>query len=480
MPCYECGGQYQNGGHYNLDGDWVKSKGSGTFSGNAYYQYGGSNVNFKNRKSLESGVVVDKRSNKAYIVDDGRIARSFPVLTGKNPEGSENAWSVSEIEGREDRKVTPTGTFLGTMNPNIYGAPGFNLKPIQAFGEAAPKARAIAVHTTYDPAVRDKYYGMSPQDRYVSYGCINCKNPDVRDLTQRFPKGDTIMVLDPSKNRADAEYLQRLKKGIRKDGGDISTDEYIDNTLNSNQMNPLYNFIKRAQMGGEQQSQNEQMMQLVQAYAQMQGVDPQQIIAQLQQMTGPEQQQAVQQMMEAVQNQNQETTNFTNPMMAYGGEMGGPVMLPALPTDVYGMPVYGGGGAYLNPYTDAMMEMQDGGKPEWLIRAQLKAQGYSGSALENKLAQMRQGGIHINPANKGKFTAKAKAAGMGVQAYASKVLSAPEGKYSPATRKQANFAKNASKWKKQLGGLAEGSVLNNVDQDTLDELTRLGYQFEIM
>jgi len=57
-------------------------------------------------------------------------------------------------------------------------------------------------------------------------------------------------------------------------------------------------------------------------------------------------------------------------------------------------------------------------------------------------------GIKINPANKGVFTAKAKRAGMGVQAFAKKVLAAPEGKYSPATRKQANFAKNSTTWKR--------------------------------
>lgn len=52
-------------------------------------------------------------------------------------------------------------------------------------------------------------------------------------------------------------------------------------------------------------------------------------------------------------------------------------------------------------------------------------------------------GIRIGPANKGVFTAKARRAGMGVQAYAKKVLAAPEGKFSPETRSQANFARNA-------------------------------------
>jgi hypothetical protein len=56
-------------------------------------------------------------------------------------------------------------------------------------------------------------------------------------------------------------------------------------------------------------------------------------------------------------------------------------------------------------------------------------------------------GIKINPANKGKFTAKANAAGKSVQGYASQVLK-PGSKASPSTKKQANFAKNAAGWKK--------------------------------
>lgn len=56
--------------------------------------------------------------------------------------------------------------------------------------------------------------------------------------------------------------------------------------------------------------------------------------------------------------------------------------------------------------------------------------------------------IHINPKNRGKFTAAANRHGMSVQAFARKVLNAPKGKYSSTLRKRANFAKNASKWHK--------------------------------
>ena len=59
----------------------------------------------------------------------------------------------------------------------------------------------------------------------------------------------------------------------------------------------------------------------------------------------------------------------------------------------------------------------------------------------------KDSGMHIKKSNRGKFTAAAKRAGMGVQAYARKILSAPKGKYSPTLRRRAAFAKAASKFK---------------------------------
>lgn len=60
---------------------------------------------------------------------------------------------------------------------------------------------------------------------------------------------------------------------------------------------------------------------------------------------------------------------------------------------------------------------------------------------------MANSNIHIKKANKGKFTAKAKAHGESVQQYARQVL-AKGSKASPSTKKQANFARNAAKWHK--------------------------------
>jgi len=54
--------------------------------------------------------------------------------------------------------------------------------------------------------------------------------------------------------------------------------------------------------------------------------------------------------------------------------------------------------------------------------------------------------IHIKKSHEGLFTAKAKRHGMTVQGFASKVLANPDD-YDEATRKQAQFAHNAAKWK---------------------------------
>lgn len=58
-----------------------------------------------------------------------------------------------------------------------------------------------------------------------------------------------------------------------------------------------------------------------------------------------------------------------------------------------------------------------------------------------EMATPQSGGM-IRASRKGLFTAKAKAAGMSVQAYASHVLGAKKGTFDPDTVRQANFARN--------------------------------------
>lgn len=62
------------------------------------------------------------------------------------------------------------------------------------------------------------------------------------------------------------------------------------------------------------------------------------------------------------------------------------------------------------------------------------------------------GGTHIDPSKKGTFTSAAKRYGMGVQEFASRVLSNKDD-YSTAMVRKANFARNAAKWHEEGGDL---------------------------
>jgi hypothetical protein len=123
-------------------------------------------------------------------------------------------------------------------------------------------------------------------------------------------------------------------------------------------------------------------------------------------------------------------------------EMGGSVV-PAMPSDVYDLPSYNRGGNY--GYMD----------PAW----------------------MKAGGIHINPANKGKFTASAKKAGMGVQQFASHVLGNKED-YSSTQVKRANFARNAANWKKQDGGSMDMDQTYDLTNEQIQNLINQGYEIQ--
>jgi hypothetical protein len=78
--------------------------------------------------------------------------------------------------------------------------------------------------------------------------------------------------------------------------------------------------------------------------------------------------------------------------------------------------------------------------------------GSGGGMLQDLPTEMKKGGIHIDPSKRGTFTAAATKHGKGVQEFASQVLANKEN-YSPAMVKKANFARNASKWQHEYGGM---------------------------
>lgn len=84
--------------------------------------------------------------------------------------------------------------------------------------------------------------------------------------------------------------------------------------------------------------------------------------------------------------------------------------------------------------------------------------------------QMKYGGIHINPANKGKFNATKKATG--------KTTEELTHSKNPLTRKRAIFAQNAKKWKHQEGGQAmqQQQPQGGGQEDQMQQLVQMAEQ----
>ena len=84
-------------------------------------------------------------------------------------------------------------------------------------------------------------------------------------------------------------------------------------------------------------------------------------------------------------------------------------------------------------------EMKKGGNYTW------DASTNSSYELGGEIEEYKSGGIHINPANKGKFNATKKATG--------KTTEELTHSKNPVTRKRAIFAQNAAKWHHEMGGM---------------------------
>ena len=139
--------------------------------------------------------------------------------------------------------------------------------------------------------------------------------------------------------------------------------------------------------------------------------------------------------------------------MTYGGGLSQPIKFMSYPQNEMIM-VNGGqaSGASQGEQAQQIMSavaqaLQQGMAPEEVMGKLVEMgipEQQAGQLIQGVMAQMspegqapepeqrKTGGIHIKPENRGKFTAKANSAGMGVQAFANKVLGASEGTYSPA------------------------------------------------
>jgi hypothetical protein len=201
------------------------------------------------RQVPQTGVIVDKRTGEAYVKTPSSIY-NYPVLTGRNPDLNANSYSVEYLEDHPELRNTPRGYYTledlkyfkdtGMFHPGTKDdkAGGFSrwLNPISAFGMPAPVAEYNAFHGTYlgDFANRNARYTQSPEKRWVSYGCVNARECDIKRTFNDIAVGDTSLILD-SKFPEDAILLEQIKREqmqrqplmtqrVRRKGGESSSN----------------------------------------------------------------------------------------------------------------------------------------------------------------------------------------------------------------------------------------------------------------
>ena len=143
----------------------------------------------KDGKKLQSGVIVDKNTNMAKIIQNFNAIDSFPVLTAKN--SLSNQPNLGSVNDKNPIKTTPAGTYVFKPNPDIYNYKGFDINNDKL-------AKNLAIHQTYPGEFKQRdplYNKKDPRARDASWGCVNCKKPDIDKLYKYFPQGDTLQVL---------------------------------------------------------------------------------------------------------------------------------------------------------------------------------------------------------------------------------------------------------------------------------------------
>jgi hypothetical protein len=172
------------------------------------------------RQIPQTGVIIDKRTGEAIVLGD-KDAMGFPVLTGMaGPDA--NATINTTIENLAfNKRSTPRGYYLmdkdniGDHDKEEYHGNISRLRPISAYGTEAPQAFNLAMHQTHDPAYRNQFYNMSPEERYRTYGCVNCQQPEYEGMIQTLNnQNDTAFIVD-SKLQQDASLWDQAQKQLQ-------------------------------------------------------------------------------------------------------------------------------------------------------------------------------------------------------------------------------------------------------------------------
>lgn len=147
--------------------------------GGKYKYPDGGTIHKGKQKGFDKDVVyIDKGKGKLYFYDDKGNLQEKEAITGKNRKGHllnpYNKIDTFSEDQKDADKITPIGMFPLSKARDIYGNPGLDI-----VGTMDKKGQGVAIHSTYDPGFRNKfYYNNNAEDNAQSYGCVNCNKAD--------------------------------------------------------------------------------------------------------------------------------------------------------------------------------------------------------------------------------------------------------------------------------------------------------------
>lgn len=278
------------------------------------------NVNLEHGEQVKDGEdgMVRKAVGEKHVSGgiDTNLPNGSKVLSDFTKIGAENAKKFKE---KYDIKVKATDTFAKVMD-KINKKIGVTdlIEEEKKYLEKVDKSLKIEDESTKEinldflskevKEIQDKKLALQEQQSQIF--------EDIFEAQEAIPK------------KGDGKEL------VKQEGGSVFSEEVMALAKKHNIPEERLAELMKMQEGGDIQNQQEEMVegtqsnpqeeqgeitpeQIIQAYAQISGVDPQEIVAQLQQLPPEQQQQALQQMAASLQQGGQE-----QPIVQEGGRIG--------------------------------------------------------------------------------------------------------------------------------------------------------------
>jgi len=214
-------------------------------------------TSYYNEHPNDSYVVVDKKRARMNVYKGNKLQKSYEVGTGANPGDAQTVTRV--VNGKTDwdsgNRSTGAGVYtISNIDPQsheYFGLPAFNLKNDRGMEVAT------TIHGT-PMARRAKFDNNNIADNRMSYGCINGKCYDLKDLYGRVDVGSNVYILPEDAGnqfqivdgkpvlRVDAKNRAKYNTYTDKTGN-VQKGQGVNQSINTLQYKPIRGILDKKQ-----------------------------------------------------------------------------------------------------------------------------------------------------------------------------------------------------------------------------------------